>query len=202
MRVVAGRARGMKLECPPGNETRPTPEAAREALFNILREYVDGTVVLDVFAGSGAVGIEALSRGAARCVFVERSARTRQSLEKNLEHTRLAEFADVLQRDAFYCVDAVARLDLKFDLVYLGPPFPLWHNAEHRAALVALLDEIAAAGLLVRDAVLVAQYEPGVELPEETECLRRYDERKYGRNLFAFYELKTEDGGQGSGDEG
>ena len=178
----------MKLECPPGREVRPTPDMAREALFNILRDYVDDACVLDLFAGAGTVGIEALSRGATWCVFVERSPAVRQVLERNLAHTRLAEFCDVLQHDAFRCVDALKRLGRRFDLVYLGPPFTLWHNDDHRTALMEVLDALAAAALLKEDAVLVAQHEPDTLMPDVTAQLRQFDRRKYGRNVFTFYE--------------
>ena len=188
MRVVAGKARGMKLQCPPGRDVRPTPDMAREALFNILCDYVAGATVLDLFAGAGTVGIEALSRGAEWCVFVERSARTREALEGNLAHTRLAEFCDVIQRDAFRCLDAVSKLGRRFDFVFLGPPFPLWHNDDDKAALIGLLDEIAATGLVKEDAVLVAQHEPGTNLPEIATRLLQFDRREYGRNVFTFFE--------------
>lgn len=188
MRVIAGKARGAKLDCPTGMVTRPTPAIAREALFNILREYVEGSTILDIFAGAGTVGIEALSRGAKWCVFVEKAFATRQVLEHNLTHTRLAEFCDVLQRDAFHCVEAVKKLGRVFDLVYLGPPFPMWHDPQQCAALVALFDEIAAAEFLKSDAMLVAQHEPDTDLPDATDALTRTDQRTYGRNVFSFYE--------------
>jgi len=194
MRVVGGRARGMRLACPPVRDVRPTPVMAREALFNILRDTVEGATVLDLFAGTGTVGIEALSRGAAWCVFVERAPKTRQVLERNLARTRLAEFCDVLQRDAFHCIEAVRKLGREFDVVYLGPPFPLWHNDERKAALIDLLDDVAGAGLLKKDGLLIAQHEPRTKMPDTTVQLRRFDQRKYGRNMFTFYEkrIRTE----------
>lgn len=192
MRVVGGKARGMRLECPRGLEVRPAPEVAREALFNILRDFVAGATVLDLFAGAGTVGIEALSRGADWCVFVERSAEARRTLERNLAHTRLAEFCDVLQRDAFRCVASLEKLGRRFDIVYLGPPFPLWHNVERTAALMGLLDGIPASGLLAEGGVLVAQHEPKTNLPETTAELRRFDRREYGRNAFTFYEKNVQ----------
>jgi len=190
MRVIAGKARGMRLECPPGDDVRPAADMARQALFNILREYVSGTTVLDLFAGAGTVGIEALSRGAAHCVFVEKSPQAIAWLEKNLAHTRLAEFAEILQRDAFRCVERLKTLGLRFDMVHLGPPFPMWHDIDCKRALIGLLDEIAGADLLAPDAALAAQHEPTVELPTETKRLTRFDLRRYGRNAYTFYELK------------
>ena len=113
MRVIAGTARGTKLECPPGDEVRPTPDMARQALFNILQEAVSGATVLDIFAGVGTVGIEALSRGAAHCVFVERSPKHGKFLKRNLERTHLGGRADVLVRDALRCTERVAGLGIR-----------------------------------------------------------------------------------------
>ncbi len=191
MRVVGGRAGGMRLECPPGRDVRPIPDMAREGIFNILRDYVEKSNVLDLFAGAGTVGIEALSRGAAWCVFVEKSPVARQTLERNLAHTGLAEFCDVLQRDAFDCIEALKGLGKVFDFVYLGPPFPMWHNAREYDALIDLLDRVAEAGLLKPNGAVVAQHEPATPLPERTRRLVQFDRRTYGRNVFTMYESPT-----------
>jgi len=187
MRVIAGSARGTKLECPPGNDVRPTPEMARGALFNILRDAVEGASVLDLFAGAGTVGIEALSRGAKRCVFIELSPRHKRLLDRNLERTHLTDRAEVLLRDAFRCPESLARSRGGFDLVFVGPPFPLWRDPAGKAALMALLDRLAHSGLLNEGCILVVQHDAKDLLPESTARLRRTDQRTYGRNVFSFY---------------
>ena len=192
MRVIAGKARGMRLECPPGTEVRPLADRAREALFNILRDRVEGANVLDLFAGAGTVGIEALSRGAPWCVFVERSPKTRDTLEENLAHTRLAEFCDVLQRDAFRCVEALQRLGRKFDIVYMGPPFALWRDPAHAAMIFDLLDALAENGLLNRDCLAVVQHDTRDRMPDATSQFRRVDRRDYGTNALSFYDCAVE----------
>ena len=188
MRVIAGKARGMRLECPSGRDVRPTPDRVREALFNILRDRVAGSSVLDLFAGCGGIGIEALSRGAAWCVFVERSPRVRAVLERNLAHTRLAECSDLLQRDVFGCLPALQKLDRAFDVLYLGPPFPVWQEAAPRDRLFQCLDEFSRAGLLRPRAVLVAQHEAAAPMPERAAGLPQRRTREYGRYLLTFYE--------------
>ena len=187
MRVIAGAARGTKLECPPGNDVRPTPEMARGALFNILRDAVEGATVLDLFAGAGTVGIEALSRGAKRCVFVELSPRHKRFLDRNLERARLADRAEVLLRDAFRCTESLARAGGGFDLVFVGPPFLLWRDRSGKAALIALLDRLSESALLNEDCILIVQHDVKDSLPESTARLRRTDQRTYGRNAFSFY---------------
>ena len=160
---------------------------AREALFNILRDRVEGATVLDLFAGAGTVGIEALSRGASWCVFVERSRSTREFLERNLAHTRLAEFCDVLERDVFRCLDALGGLGRRFDIVYVGPPFPLWLDRRRSESLFDLLASIAKAGLLNPDAVAVLQHEAKTEMREMLVQFRFSDRRRYGRNWLSLY---------------
>ena len=187
MRVVAGRARGMRLVCPSGDEVRPVPDMAREAIFNILRHDLEDAVALDLFAGAGAMGIEALSRGASWCVFVERSARVRRSLDQNLAHTRLAEFCDVLQRDAFKCVPFLKKLGRGYDIVFVCPPFPLLRSPGQAASLTRLLGELTETGLLKPGAQVILQHEKRSLACGAPPGLKAVQRRAYGRNLFTFY---------------
>ena len=160
---------------------------AREALFNILRDRIEEAVFLDLFAGAGGMGIEALSRGAAWCVFVERSPATRRVLERNLARTRLAEFCDVLQRDVFRCFESLVKTGRTFDIVFVGPPFALLYSKSRIAALLAFLDRIVEQGLLKTSGEVIIQHEKQIGLPEATSRLARFDRRMYGRNVFTFY---------------
>ena len=121
MRVVAGEARGRQLLAPPGRDTRPTSDRVREAIFNLLRslDRIDGALVVDLFAGSGALGIEALSRGAAHCTFVEKHRGALAVIEANLATTKLADRADVRQGDAV----VFAARGASADLVLADPPY-------------------------------------------------------------------------------
>jgi 16S rRNA (guanine(966)-N(2))-methyltransferase RsmD len=187
MRIIAGSARGHRLECPPGLDVRPAPEIARAALFNILCQEIIDAEALDLFAGVGSVGIEALSRGAACAVFVEINSRHRAFLEKNLQHARLADRAEVLAQDAFRAPEWCARTGRTFGLIYLGPPFPLYKNAADKAALLDLADRLAEGGALKPGGVLVLQSDERESLPEATRALCLDDRRIYGRNALAFY---------------
>jgi len=191
MRVIAGTAGGMRLDAPPGQEVRPIPDMVRQALFNILCEEVPGSNFLDLFAGAGTVGIEALSRGAERCLFVEKSPRHAEFIRKNLEHTRLAERGELLVRDAFRAPDLLQPRGAPFDLIFLGPPFPLWQEPRAKADLLALMDRLGETGLLKDNGILVAQHDTQDILPGETPRLRRSDRRAYGRNILSFYRRKT-----------
>lgn len=130
LRIIAGTLRGSRLRVPDAPGLRPTPDRVRETLFNWLAPWIAGARCLDLYAGTGALGIEALSRGARECVFVERDGRVRQPLQDNLERLRV-EGARVVGADA---LDFLAGPPQPFDLVFLDPPFEagLWQEAAHR----------------------------------------------------------------------
>lgn len=162
MRVVAGTARGRRLVTPPGTDVRPTTDRVREAVFNALGSLgaIEGARVLDLFAGSGALGIEALSRGASHATFVERDRRARVTIEANVATTGLADRASISAGDA---VQALARTAEQFDLVLLDPPYAFadW------AGLFDRLDERTSAG-----AVIVAESDRAVDAPPWGEFVR------------------------------
>jgi 16S rRNA (guanine(966)-N(2))-methyltransferase RsmD len=182
MRVISGKARGRKLRMVPGETARPITDRVKEALFNILREDIPGCSFLDLFAGTGSVGIEALSRGAAFARFVDRSRRAVNTVEENLAATDLEEGAEVLHLDAFVLL--ARRPDKAFDYVYIAPPQyeGLWKQALQK------LD--ANPGWLVEDAWVIAQIDP-VEYEGLTlEHLDEFDQRRYGNTLLVFYERR------------
>lgn len=187
MRVIGGAAGGMRLEAPEGMDLRPIPDMARQALFNILGDELAGARFLDLFAGAGTVGIEALSRGAALCRFVEKSARHAGFIKRNLEHTHLAGAGEVIIGDAFRVPETLRRSGAEFDIIFLGPPFPLWVDPRAKSQLLALIDRLAESGLLSALGVAIAQHDVKDILPEETPHLRRSDMRTYGRNVLSFY---------------
>jgi len=169
---------------------------AREALFDILGEAIQGADVLDLFAGAGTVGIEALSRGARSCVFVERSPRVRQFLERNLERTRFTASARVIGGDVFRALGALRRLGRRFDLVFVGPPFDLWRDAKRSAALAGFLGRLATDGLLAEGCVAILQHEKGMSVPQMPDMLAQFDSRRYGRNVFEFFRIRPVESGR------
>jgi 16S rRNA (guanine966-N2)-methyltransferase len=166
MRIIAGTHRGHTIYAPKGRDTRPTSDRVRENVFNILGA-VDGAVVLDLYAGSGAMGLEALSRGAARAVFVERDGDAIRAIERNLDKLRLS--ATVLRQDAATALAAEAAAGRKYDLVLVDPPYEMYTDIEPQLAryLPALL---AADGVVVVETD--ARVEPG--LPFEQRTSRTY----------------------------
>jgi 16S rRNA (guanine966-N2)-methyltransferase len=173
MRVVAGRHRGRRLTAPPGKGTRPTADRVREALFSILGP-VEGLRVLDLFAGSGALGIEALSRGARSATFVERDRRAADTIRATLE--ALGEGAELVVRDAVAWLEAPPA-DTAFDLVLLDPPYD---SADRLATSLSR----ALPGVLAADALIVSESDRRNPL---TLDLPLIDERTYGDTRIAIH---------------
>jgi 16S rRNA (guanine966-N2)-methyltransferase len=168
MRVVAGELGGRRLVAPPGRSVRPTTDRVREAVFNSLASsgLLDGALVADLFAGSGAIGIEALSRGAARCTFVERDRAALRALEENLEHLDLLDRSRVVRSDALAVVGS-----LDADILFADPPYDFdgWEGL------------VSAA----RAPLLVAEAGRPIEAPAPWTTTR---ERRYGRTWVTFLE--------------
>jgi 16S rRNA (guanine966-N2)-methyltransferase len=182
MRVISGTAKGRRLLSVPGASTRPITDRVKEALFDILGRDVIGARVLDLFAGTGSVGIEALSRGAAEAVFVERGRKALQVLRRNLELTGMADRAQVVADDVFHFIAQRATTESRpYDLVYVAPPQyqGLWERT------LRVLDE---AELISKSGVVVAQIHPKEYRDLVLRRLALVDQRRYGSTMLCFYE--------------
>ena len=129
MRVIAGSARRLLLKTPEGMDTRPTQDRIKETLFNIIQDQVPGRKFLDLFSGSGGIGIEALSRGAQRAVFVDNSKKAQECIRYNLNHTHLADQATLISADVFSSIRAIEREGV-YDVVYMDPPYESGYDAK------------------------------------------------------------------------
>jgi len=175
VRVIAGTLRGATIFAPPGRATRPTSDRVREALFDLLGPVAPGARVLDLYAGSGALGIEALSRGAAHATFVEIGRRARQALQRNLEKLRLTGRSRVLAVDA---ASPVALRDGPFDLVLADPPYGA-------GVLADLPGRVAAA--LAPGGVLALEHAATDPPPDPPETLALWKSRRYGGTMVTLY---------------
>jgi 16S rRNA (guanine966-N2)-methyltransferase len=174
MRVIGGEFRSRRLKTIPGLATRPTPDRLREALFNVLASHIAGTVFLDAYAGTGAVGIEALSRGAARCVFLERGRRAVEAIRENLHALGIENRGRVVVGPVLATLKGQPA-----DIVFLDPPYEM--QAEYAAALGALtLWEAPPALVIVQHSV---RFDPG----EMHGALKRTRLLKQGDNALSFY---------------
>ena len=176
MRVIAGSRKGHKLVAPRGLDTRPTSDRVRENVFNLVGP-VDGARVLDLFAGSGALGIEALSRGASSAVFVERDPDAVRTIERNLDRLRLTG-ARVVRGDVLLAIAQEAMAGTKYDLVLVDPPYGMLTEIQPRLAR-HLPPLLAPDGLLVVETD--ARVEPELPLPVRTS-------RKYGQTRVTLFE--------------
>ena len=179
MRVITGSAKGRKLQAVPGDTTRPITDRAKEALFSILGYWIEGKRILDLFGGTGAVGIEGLSRGAAFAHFVDMNRKAVETIRLNLRHCRLESAAHVERADSFTMLKNYRGEP--FDLIYVAPPQyqELWRKA------LLLID--SRPDLLAPDGEVIVQIHPREEAPLDLQFLQEYDRRKYGSVLLVFY---------------
>jgi 16S rRNA (guanine966-N2)-methyltransferase len=184
MRVIAGKARGHRLKSVPGKGTRPITDRAKSALFSILGNDVIGCRFLDLFAGTGQVGIEALSRGAEEAVFVERGGAALRTIRANLAHTRLEAGARVVRGDVFDFLVRAADPGQGFDYVYVAPPQyrALW------AKTLGVLDDTPS--WLVEDGWVIVQIHPREYEERALQHLALFDQRRYGGVMLCFYAIE------------
>jgi 16S rRNA (guanine966-N2)-methyltransferase len=180
MRVIAGELKGKRLASPRGRAIRPTSERTREAVFNILGDRVRGAAVLELFAGTGAFSIEALSRGAASAVMIERSREALDLIGRNLAACRVAARARVIRWDITRNLDCLRSLPGRFDLAFVDPPY-------HQGALGPGLQHLITCGALAPGARVVIEHAPQETLPDESHPLQLTDRRKYGKALVSFF---------------
>ena len=187
MRVIAGKAKGHRLRSVPGKGTRPITDRAKSALFSIIGNDVIGARFLDLFAGTGQVGIEALSRGATEAVFVEQARAALRTIHENLAHTRLADRARVVRADVFDFLDVAGGTTETadklhpFEYVYIAPP-------QYRGLWVRTLEALdASPGWLTGDGWVIVQIHPREYEELATRHFVLFDQRRYGGVMLCFY---------------
>ncbi|MEE8675519.1 MAG: 16S rRNA (guanine(966)-N(2))-methyltransferase RsmD [Oscillospiraceae bacterium] len=178
MRVITGTARGRRLVTREGSETRPTPERVKEAIFSIIQFQVEGRRVLDAFAGSGQLGIEALSRGAAHAVFVDRSRESIEVIQKNLAATGLADRAEVHQADTLLYLQ---RRELPYDLCFLDPPY--------RTGLLQQALPLCAA-LMNPGGMILCEHPSDETMPQEAGGFVQCCQHHYGKIMVTTFTHK------------
>lgn len=179
MRVIAGTAKRLPLKTAPGDGTRPTTDRIKETLFNMIQHELYGTRFLDLFAGSGGIGIEALSRGAAKAVFVENNRKAAECIRENLAFTRLADRGELLQTDVITALHRLSGTE-PFDFVFMDPPYR--EGWEER-----VLAALSASGLLAKNSVIIVEAAKDTSfdfLEKAGFVLRRRKEYKTNTHLF------------------
>ena len=177
MRVITGKARGVTLKTPEGLQTRPTTDRVKEALFSIIQFDIPAASVLDLFGGTGQLGIEALSRGAKRAVFVDESDKACRLIQENLRRTRMEGEGTVVRGDY---LAYLSRCREKFDIIFLDPPYAEVF-LENGLKRITEIDILQSGGIIVTERPL------GKELPFEFEGYTRSKDYKYGNTLITLY---------------
>lgn len=187
MRVITGKARGVVLKTPDGMSTRPTSDRVKEALFSVIQFDIPGAVVLDLFAGTGQLGIEALSRGAKRAVFVDKSDDACRVVKENLRRTKMEGEAAVIRADH---LDYLRRCKDKFDIIFLDPPYAEVF-LENSLKMITEIDILRYGGIMVAERPL------GKELPCELPGLTRSRDYKYGKTVLTLFRKERPEALQG-----
>jgi 16S rRNA (guanine966-N2)-methyltransferase len=181
MRVIAGKYRSRRLIAPAGIQTRPTSDRLRETLFNVVAPLVEGSTWLDLFAGTGAVGIEAFSRGARTVCFVESSSRAARAILANLASLGIGEGVEVLERDAMAALSLLEAQPAAFDFCFLDPPY---RKADIYEQILSFLSE---SRLLKPGGLVIAEHDKRFDPGESFGTLRRRRKLRQGDAVLSFY---------------
>ncbi len=186
MRVVAGERKGMPLKAITGTTTRPTTDKVKESIFNMIGPFFDGGLAVDLFAGSGGLGIEALSRGAERAIFVEKDSKAYGVLQENIAKCRYEEHVETFRVDAVRAVKALLKRDIVIDYLFMDPPY-------HKKEYYDLVQTLVEGEKLANTAIIMCEHEKGIELPAQYgpyQCVRQ---ETYGSTIISIYR-KGEEG--------
>lgn len=179
LRVIAGRWKGRRLLAVKGMHTRPTSDRVKEAIFNILQQRIIGSNVLDLFAGTGNLGLEALSRGCSKVTFVEKDPRAVDVLNKNRANLGCIEQTTVLRDDAFHAIKRFSGKE-RFDIIFADPPYS-------KGLEVPLLTAIADSGILSEDGIMVLEHSNRDSQPDRVGSLIKLQDRRYGDTEISLY---------------
>lgn len=187
MRVISGEFRGRNLEQLEGMEIRPTSDRVKESLFNILGTRLMNCTFLDLFAGTGGIGIEAYSRGAAKVVFIDESAKSIKILKSNLDKLRISDNIEVYNTDYLNAINKLAYDNKKFDIIFIDPPYLKGYE---RNALA----QIAECKMLTDEGIIIVEHDLKDKMPENIGDLKLARQKKYGNTMLSFYGLTLNKG--------
>lgn len=180
LRVISGKAKGRKLKCPSGKAIRPTSDMVKESLFNIIGADIYNSRFLDLFSGTGSIGIEALSRGANICYFVEKVYNNIKYINDNIKLLDSTDNAKVLHMDVLDALYYFSKNDIKFDIIYIDPPY-------YKNLYVEPLNKISEYKLLDSYGYIIVEHHKNDILNDKYENLQKVRVRKYGETVLTFY---------------
>lgn len=185
MRVISGEAKGRPLKAVPGTGTRPTTDKVKEAIFSMIGPYFDGGTVLDLFAGTGGLGIEALSRGMEQAVFVDADRRAIETIRQNVRAARMEQRAEIYRNDALQALRALGKRSRHFDLIFLDPPYRMKNVPE-------LLQCMEEHGIARSAATVVVEHDSSLAYPERIGSFVLRKQAKYGETAVSIYDFESE----------
>lgn len=181
MRVISGIRKGHKLKAPKGLDVRPTEDRIKESLFNMLKGINSESIVLDLFAGTGSIGIEFLSRGALKCYFVDLSPASLAVVKENLQHTKLEDLSVIVRKDAVLAIKDFNKSNTCFDFIYIDPPF------RHEELMSNVLETIDEYSILADEGTIIIEHEKELELKDNLYGFIKINHRNYGSKTLTFY---------------
>lgn len=180
MRIIAGKARGHKLIPPATMETRPTLDRVKEAMFSSIQLYIPDGVVLDVFAGTGSLGLEAASRGAKEVYLIDKSDTTYPLLKKNVDNLKFQDFCTALKMDSYDALRMLSKKDKKFDLIFIDPPYC-------KEMIPEAIRIIKEENMLKDDGIIVTKIDSIEEIYQGYEDITLSKSKKYGNTTVCYY---------------
>ncbi|MGG7176029.1 16S rRNA (guanine(966)-N(2))-methyltransferase RsmD [Clostridium paraputrificum] len=181
MRIIAGKAKGRKLIPPATMETRPTLDRVKEAMFSMIQGYIPDAVVVDVFAGTGSLGLEAASRGAKEVYLIDKSSVTFPLLKENVQNLKFEDFCNPLNMDSYEALKMLARKEKKFDIIFIDPPYC-------KEMIPDAMKVIKEHNMLSEDGIIVTKIDSIEEVYEGYEDIRLTRSKKYGNTTVCFYQ--------------
>ncbi|WP_313891392.1 16S rRNA (guanine(966)-N(2))-methyltransferase RsmD [Psychrobacillus sp.] len=186
MRVISGTNKGIPLKAVPGTNTRPTTDKVKESIFNMIGPYFDGGIAVDLFAGSGNLGIEALSRGIDSCIFIEKDQKAVQTIGENLKKCRLEQSSEIFRIDASRAVKAFQKRELQIDLLFVDPPYD-------KVVFYDFAKKIVENGCMTDSAIIVCEHEKTVKLDDDLGDFSLTRRETYGSTVISIYRKRTEE---------
>lgn len=180
MRIIAGKYRGFTLKTIPGKLIRPTPSKVREAIFDIISFRVVDSDFLDLFAGTGAIGIEAISRGAKSVTFVERNKNVIELINTNLTNIGEKKVSTIIKNDYTYSIKFLNEQQKKYDIIFLDPPY-------NKDLLQKTLNEIDKSSLLKNNSIIIAQYQIHEKIQNDFSVIQSIKEKRYGKTKVTIF---------------
>lgn len=189
MRIIAGDAKGRRIITPTGRNIRPTADRVKESLFNILGEKVPDSLVLDLFAGTGNLGLESLSRGAKLSIFIDFNKESIRIINENIKLLKYEGASEVYHNDAYGALNILAKRKMKFDIIFVDPPY-------HKDIVPAVIHKISELDLIDTAGIIAVEHDVNDRLPDSISNMTSCKSSTYGDTMLTFYrmiELKVEE---------